>query len=223
MNLSKSSIPQYKYFNLLALLYLTIMVVSTSVAYKPVKIWIFTATSSSLLFALTFSISSIIAEVYGREITKKLINQLIICGLIFSILVSIIPDLPAPNNWHHQAAYHYVFGFSFRFALFGTIGSFISYKINTYLITKWKFLTKGKYFPLRIIGANTIGEFFLVLITTFGAFYGVYPQHQVINMFAFAYVSKIIYALILSWPSALVAYYIKNKEGIDVYDNTNSK
>lgn len=208
----------YQCFTLLALLYLTIMVASTSVAYKLVDVFGFIATASSLLFAITFAINSIIAEVYGAAVTRILINQIIPCGLVFSLLVTLVPHLPSPPNWHHQAAFNYVFGFSFRFSVFGTIGAWLSYKINTYLIQKWKFLTKGRYFPLRVIGANTIGEFFLVFITTFGAFYHVYPLPEVIDIFLFAYLSKFVYALILSWPSALIAMIIKRKEGIDVYD-----
>lgn len=201
-----------KYFTLLSLLYLTIMVASTSVAYKPVEFGSITATASSLLFALTFSISSIIAEVYGKESSMRLINQIIPCGLLFTVLVTLIIHLPSPTNWHHEADYSYVFGNSLRFAFFGTIGCWISYRINTFLITKWKKLTNGKYFPLRVIGANTIGEFFLVLITTFGAFYNVFPIHEVISMFLFAYFSKIVFAFLLSWPSAIVAVLVKRME-----------
>ena len=202
----------YKYFTMLSLLYLTVMVASTSLAYKPVDIEGITATSSSLLFAFTFAISSIIAEVYGAKVSRSLVNQIIPCGLIFSLLVTTIPHLPSPKSWHHQSAFNYVFGNSFRFAIFGTIGSFISYKLNIFLITRWKVLTRGKKFILRSIGANTCGEFFLVFITTFGAFYGVYPIKQVISMFIFAYLSKIIYAIILSWPSAIIAVCIKRRE-----------
>jgi uncharacterized integral membrane protein (TIGR00697 family) len=210
--------PQYKYYTTLALFHLTIMVAATSVAYKPVKIFIFTATASSLLFALTFSVNSIIAEIYGKKKSKELINQIIPCGLLFSFIVSFIPYLPSPENWHHESDFLYVFGHSARFAIFGTIGSYISYRVNTYLISRWKKLTSGSFFPLRIVGANTFGEFFLVLITSFGAFYGVYPTSDVVSMFLFAYFSKIIYAIILSWPAAFIAIMIKRKEGVDVYD-----
>ena len=165
MNEKNQAKLEYKHYTLLALIYLTVMVASTSVAYKPVQVWKFTATASSLLFAFTFAISSIIAEVYGRKISKQLINQIIPCGLLFSCIVTFVPHLPSPANWHHQTDFNYVFDGSLRFAFFGTMGSWIAYRINIYLITKWKFLTKGKYFPLRVIGANTCGEFFLVLIT----------------------------------------------------------
>lgn len=204
--------PNYKYFTLLSMIYLTIMVSSTSVAYKPVEFGSIVATSSSLLFAFTFAISSIIAEVYGKESSMRLINQIIPCGLLFTVIVSLTIHLPSPSNWHHQADYSYVFGDSLRFAIFGTIGCWISYRINTFLITKWQILTRGKYFPLRIIGANTIGEFFLVLITTFGAFYGVFPLREVVSMFIFAYLSKIVFAFLLSWPSAFIAVIIQKKE-----------
>lgn len=212
MILARKQQPKYKCDITLALLHLTVMVAATSMAYKPVKIFTITATASSLLFALTFAISSIVAEIYGKEKTQELIHQIIPCGLIFSIIVTLIPHLPSPDDWHHQADFMYVFGNSFRFSVFGTIGSFTAYKVNTYFISKWKRLTNGAYFPLRIIGANTLGEFFLVLITTFGAFYRVYPLDEVISMFLFAYFSKVIYALILSWPAAFIAVIIKRRE-----------
>lgn len=144
----------------LSLLYLTVMVASTSVAYKPVKIFSFTATASSLLFALTFSIVSIIAERYGKNAARKVVNMVITCGLLFSVLVTFIPLLPSPSSFHHQEAYSYVFGYSLRFALIGTIASLISYRINIFFITRWQRLTNKKHFILRVIGANTIGEFF---------------------------------------------------------------
>lgn len=194
------------------------MISATSVAYKPVEIWSMTATASSLLFAFTFAISAIIAETYGKDKSFFLVNQIITCGLIFSIVVSLIPSLPSPSSWHHQAAYDYVFGHSFRFAIIGTIASWFSYRINIYFITKWKILTRGKYLPLRIIGSNTIGEFFLVLTVTFGAFYPFFPLKTVVSMFIFAYLSKIIYALLLAWPSAFIAEILKKKEGINVLD-----
>lgn len=218
MEVAQSAKSDDKYFITLALCYLTIMVASTSVAYKPVKIWIFTATGSSLLFAITFAISSVIAEVYGKVKSNQLTNRVISCGMLFSIIVTLIPLLPSPAEWHHQSAFDYVFGNTFRFAIIGTFASWLSYRINTYLITKWKFLTNGRYFPLRVVGANTIGEFFLVSIVSFGAFYGVFPFHVIVNMFIFAYVSKIVYALILAWPAALIAISLKKKAGIDVYE-----
>lgn len=209
---------KHKYLSMLLLLHLTIMLTSTSLAYKPVEIFGITATASSLLFAVTFSINSIVAEVYGREESKQSINMLMVCGLIFSILVTLIPHLPSPSDWHHQTAFDYVFGSSFKFAILGTIGSYISYRINIALISRWKILTKGKYFPLRIIGANTFGEFFLVTIVTFGAFYGSYPLHEVVSMFLFAYLSKILYAFILCWPAAFAAAIIMKKEKVKCDD-----
>ena len=218
LNYSVKPKTQYKYYTLLACMYVTIMVASTTVAYKPVQIGPFTATASSLLFACTFAISSIIAEVYGRKTSKTLIWIVIPCGLLFTILITGLSHLPSPADWNKQAAFNYVLGSSMRFAAFGTVGSIISYHINIYLITKWKFLTSGKYFTLRTIGANSFGEFFLVAITTFGAFSGVYPTREVISIFAFAYISKIFFSFILAWPSALIATITKKRERLDVYD-----
>lgn len=203
---------QYKYLIPLALLYLTFVIATICIAYKPVYLWKITATASSLLFAFSFMINSIIAEIYGRQIAKKLVNIVLPCSLLFSVIVSLIAQLPSPPDWAHQQDFYYVFHESFRFSLFAGIAGFIAYKVNIVLITKWKAQTHGRLFSMRLIGANMISQFILVLIMHMGSFYGVFPLAQVLSMMLFAYVVKFICTLLLSWPVAWLAGVIKSSE-----------
>ncbi len=219
MELMHRSRQQYKYFYLLAMIYTTIMVAATTVAYKVVQIGPFIATSASVVFPVTFTLGGIISEVYGYEISKKLVFSSIFCGLLFAVIVNSCIYLPSPPNWQGQAAFTTTLGHTLRFAVSGTIGSLVGSYINIFSVTRWKALMKGKYFPLRSFGASTIGEFCLVLITTLLSFLGTLPTNMVFKMFLFAYVSKILYSLLLLWPAAIVAIMLKKSEGIDIFDN----
>lgn len=219
MNFSYQAKQQYKYFYLLAMIYTTIMVAATTVAYKVVEIGAFAATSASLIFPMTFTLGSIISEVYGYEISKKLIFASMFCGLLFAAIVNSCIYLPSPAEWSGQAAFTATLGHTFRFAVAGTLGSLIGSYVNVFAVTRWKALLKGKWFPLRSFGASTIGEFFLVSITTLLSFWGTLPDHMVFKMFLFAYFSKILYSSLLLWPAAIAAAALKKLEGIDVFDN----
>lgn len=208
--------PQYKFLTPLALLYLTFVIATICIAYKPVYLWKLTATASSILFAFSFSINSIIAEVYGQKIARKLVNIVLPCSLLFSVIVSLIAQLPSPPSWSHQQDFYYVFSNSFRFSCFAGIAGLIAYKINILLITKWKVKTHGNLFLLRMMAANIISLFILVLIMQLGAFYGMLPVKQIFSVMLFAYLVKVIFTLVLSGPAALFVRLIGRREGRNI-------
>lgn len=205
--------PQYQLLTPLALLYLTFVIATICIAYKPVYLWKLTATASSILFAFSFTINSIIAEVYGQKIARRLVNIVLPCSLLFSVIVSLIAQLPSPPSWSHQQDFYYVFSNSFRFSCFAGIAGLIAYKINILLITKWKIKTHGKLFLPRMIAANIISLFILVLIMHVGAFYGMFPTEKMFHMMLFAYIVKVIFTLILAGPAALFVRLIDKEKG----------
>lgn len=210
---------EYSYLNFLAILNLTVLVSASTVAYKIVQIGPFTATCSSLIFPVTFMLTGIISEVYGYDLSRRLLTETFFCGLVFAAIVNFCVYLPSPLDWHGQTSFFDVLGHTFRFSVAGTVGSIVGSHVNVFAVTRWKALLKGRYFILRILGASSIGQFFLVLITTFSAFLGMMPTEVVVRMFWFAFFSKIVYALVLLWPAALIVVLLKRHESVDVYDN----
>ncbi len=219
MELTYGEKKQYKYLSFLAMVYVTIMVSATTVAYKIVQIGPFTATCASIIFPFTFTLGGIISEVYGYKVSRRLIFSSIFCGLLFAAIINGCIYLPSPTDWNGQPAFKTTLGNAFRFAVSGTIGSLLSGYINIYAVTHWKVLLKGKYFAFRSFGASTIGEFVLVSLTTFLSFIGTLPTNMVFKMFLFAYLSKIFYSLTLLWPATMVAIILKKVENVDIFDN----
>lgn len=209
---------QYKYFLLLASLYITITLTATALTYRLVSIGPFTLHGGSVIFPFSYILGDIITEVYGYRLSRQLIWISIICGFAFSLMVTIVIYLPAPNFWHDQQTYLYVFGNSLRFTIGASAAGFIGSFINIYSISKSKIYLHGKYFWLRSFFSSTFGEAIQSLIGISIGFIGIVPISNVVGIMTTSFMMKIIYSIAAVGPANYVAIYLKQKEGVDIYD-----
>lgn len=207
---------EYKYFGILSMLFLTIMLGTYVLAYKMVSLAGYTESGGIFIFPINYAIIDIVSEVYGFHAAKKLILRAFICCFLFAIFIPLIAMLPPPVNWPHQAGYEYVLGNVFRFFVANSVGIIIGITINGYLISKWKLLTKGRYFWLRSIGSSSIGELITSIIADIIAFFGTTSFLDLLKLMIAIYAVKFIYALLLAWPSSLIALFLKLNERLSL-------
>lgn len=213
---------QYKHLTFLAMLYMTIKLTTVVLIYKIVAIGPFTATASTLIIPFWFVLSDIITEVYGYQVTKRLIWIALICQFMFAFLCGGFVHLDSPPNWSNQAAYIQVLGKLPRVAIASFLAILFGAFLNAYAITKWKILLRGKYFWLRCLGATAVGEFVFTLVALVTEFWGVTSTSNLLHLLAISYGTKLLMDPLLIYPASLLATWIKNSEGIDIYDyNTN--
>ena len=86
--------------------------------------------------------------------------------------------------------------------------------INIKLISRWKFLTNGRYFWLRSIGASGVSETLFTILSTFIIQYGKHPLKMIILIIFASVVVKLIYTISLAMPANLVVCYLKKVEGV---------
>lgn len=210
----------FKFLSILTVFVATIMQLSLIVAYKPVQIWWFTVPGGIIGFPVIFTFGDIITEVYGFRQIRKIIWECLLCTAIFAILTILIIDLPSPKYWTLQTDYNIVLSKVWRtfFALF--IGITISMFVNVYLMARWKIWLRGKYFILRCFFSNSIGELIITAIADITGFWGTMDFQKFMHMVISVYVLKVIYAFIASIPASYISTYLKNREGVDVYDKT---
>ena len=139
----------FKYIQIMSMIYITLLLAATVVAYKIVIIGFIPEPGSTLIYTFSFFWANIFAEVYGLKRAKKLIWESIICGYLFAVLLTIINLLPSPGYWDHQLAYDQILGHMLRFTNAGVIGYLISAFLNIFLLTKWKHMMNGSKFWLR--------------------------------------------------------------------------
>lgn len=206
----------YKYLMLIAMIYLLAIITPSVVGYKLVQLGPILTNAGSYVFPISYLAGDVFTEVYGYNAAKRLIWSAVPCSLGYGLLIVGLIHLPSPNFWHHQAAYNEVLNQTPRIIFGGTVGVVIGSFCNSYAIAKWKVLLHGKHFWMRCIGASLIGDAIELLIVTAIAYVGVFPIHMILRMTATVFVLRLIYVVVISFPTQLLTNALIKNEGIAI-------
>lgn len=201
-----------KFHRIIAMVYITVLLAATVVAYRVTLIGPFPEPGSTLIYTVSFFISNIYTELYGPKLAKKLIWESIFCGYLFAFMLTIINVLPAPHYWDNTGAYEQVLGHVLRFTNAGVIGYLISSFLNVHLLSKWKYKMNGKLFWFRSLLASSISEGVATFIAGIITFFGMMEIKKILIIMSSALAFKIAYGFIIVWPASLVAFILKKME-----------
>lgn len=208
----------YKFLTLMCLLYLTADLASLALTYKFIQIGPIFFSAEALIFPFTYTITDIIAEVYGYSEARKMIWLVFLCDFIFALCVYALIQIPSPDAFI-QKSYDYTMGSLLRGTLAEVVGVLAGIFINIYTISKLKILTKGKYFWLRSISSSLVGEAVLVIVSMPILFAGMVSETNLVKVIVCTYLYKIVFALIIALPATLTVAALKYKEQVDAYDH----
>jgi len=166
-----------------------------------------------------FILDDIIAEIYGYKITRSVILIGFLAQTFFVLICQLALLAPHPSFFKEQASYNYVLGVSLlRINISGFIAYIIANLINSYILSRWKILLKGRYFWLRSLGASTISEALYSLLAILMMEIASIPLNSILQVVVISFSIKAIYSLLLAGPANLLVNHLKNITGIDVYD-----
>ena len=148
---------KYKYINIdkeaklmiLSALFVTFLVAAVLTGSKIIVFFGLTFSAGTLAASLTYLITDVVCEVWGKEQAKKLVLASLIgwIALLGLLYVSIIA--PSAPFWKLQSSYEQIFSTSIRLI----IGGFIAYAAaqfhDIWAFNFWKNKTKGKHLWLR--------------------------------------------------------------------------
>lgn len=203
---------------LLIMLYLSTILLGYLFSNKEMHIFLGTISPGSLILPLCFVLADIIAEVYGYQIAKQVIWSGLIAQAFFFLIGTVLAYLPDPGshdvNYTPAIQYQGVFGILPRTFFCASLGYVIGMFLNTYLISKWKILLKGKYFWLRSIGSSTIGEFAFTLIGISLICLGRFPIGLTIEFVIASYLVKMLSSVVYAYPAAIITKILKKNIGL---------
>jgi len=152
-----------KLYLFLAALFITALIVCNLIANKFVSVdlgfKVFTLSAGVLPYPITFLITDILSEIYGRKKT----NQVVMMGfsaLIFTLFIlwlgSVFPsieDSPVSDELFQQA-----FGNSWRVIMSSMVAYLIAQLVDVRLFHFWKGLTGGKHLWLRNNASTIVSQ-----------------------------------------------------------------
>jgi uncharacterized integral membrane protein (TIGR00697 family) len=128
----------------------SIVMAANIVGQKPLAIFGLIVSAGSAIFPITFLITAIITEVYGRRVA----NQVIFIGLIMNLLMATFIQatiyLPFPSFWHRQEEYQLVMASSINIYVMSSVAYILSEFTNVYVFSYLSKKFKGKAFLLRL-------------------------------------------------------------------------
>lgn len=207
-----------KYYNFLSILYVALLILTIVIENRIVILGPINILSGSLVLPLTYSLSDAITEVYGYIKMRRLIWSSLIVLYIFSIIIFFILLLPGPANKAATHDYYIVFHPIILDVFTYSVAACASIFINSYLISKWKIIVKGRFFALRSLCSTALGEMIFIILWALLGFAYKFPWNQLIRLMIISYAIKIIYNLIAIVPTAMLVTHLKTKEQLDTLD-----
>lgn len=210
--------PNYRYLDLLGMIWVTALLVSTFAASKPVAFGDFILPGVIVVYSVTYILSDIFTEVYGYRVTRRIIGSGLALLAFSQIVFWIISALPTAPNWNDQAAFEKIFNAAPLYAA-ATIASFFSGEFaNSYTLAKLKIRTQGKWLWTRTIGSTMVGMLADNVVFGLIVYIHFYSLHDSLIMMASGWVFCVTYEALATPITYKIVSWLKKAEGIDTYD-----
>lgn len=218
---------QYKYYDFVMAAFVAILLCSNIIgAAKAAQVTLplfgtVTFGAGILFFPVSYIFGDILTEVYGYGRDRRVIwagfGALIFAAFMSVVVLSLTPAAD-PFNSEYQTHLVAVFGNTPRI-IFGSIlafwcGSFV----NSYVMAKMKIWSEGRKLWSRIIGSTVCGEFVDSSLFYVIAFYGIWPQHQLVSVIIAQYLLKTGWEIVMTPVTYRVVAFLKRMENEDYYD-----
>jgi uncharacterized integral membrane protein (TIGR00697 family) len=208
----------YKYYDLIACLFVAVLLISNIVSVKISQIGQFAFDSGTILFPIAYIFGDILTEVYGYAKSRKIIWMGFISLIMMAITMYIVQNLPPAGDWPLQAEYDAILGFVPRLVLASICAYLVGEFVNSVILAKLKVKTQGKYLWMRTISSTIVGQAADSTTFTLIAFYGVLPLSLMFNVMGTIYVFKVLYEIAATPITYKIVNFLKRVEGVDYYD-----
>lgn len=191
------------------MLFVTLRLADQVMLYRQVNLFGFTLTAGVFIMPFYYYMCDVIAELFGYKAAKRAVYYVLCCSLIFALLVTVLNQLPSPQNWKFANEYSDVLGHLLRSNLAAFIIVPLSSLLNAKIITKWKAITQGKYFWLRSLGSSGLAEAIQIIIGCLLLYTGVMPFKEVLSLIVLLYIVQIGCGVIIATPGLFIVNILK--------------
>ncbi|MFC1950760.1 queuosine precursor transporter [Chloroflexota bacterium] len=178
----------------LVTLFVTCLLVANIITVKLISIGGWVVPAGVIAYPLTFLFTDVIAELYGRKVTSRIVWIGFGANILMVILVFSGKVLPPALFWEGQSAYEFVLGMVPRITLASMVAFLISQHHDVFAFHFWRQKTKGRFLWLRnnvstmVSQALDTGAFITI------AFWGTVPTEILTNMLISQYIIKLVIA-----------------------------
>lgn len=215
---------QYQYFDLILGFFVAVLLISNIVSVKAVIInlpftaYHFSFDGGTLLFPFSYIFADVLTEVYGYERSRRVIWSGFFALILMAFLIWLVGVIPPDPLWNLQGSYQSLLMTTPRIAIASMIAYFVGEFSNSFILSRMKIWTRGKYLWTRTIGSTLVGELIDSVLFVLIAFAGIWDQALLIRVLISNYIFKTLYEIVATPLTYKVTGWLKKKEAEDYYD-----
>ena len=111
-----------------------------------------------IAYPLTFLISDVISEVYGRKTTTKIIWLGFLANLLMISIIYVAGILPSATFWNDQQSYDQILGAVPRIVIASMVAYLVSQNHDVLAFEMWKKVTGGKFLWFRNNASTVVSQ-----------------------------------------------------------------
>jgi len=206
------------YYDYLLALFVAVLLISNIASSKILILGPFTFDGGTILFPVSYIFGDVLTEVYGYRRARRVIWAGLFATALMALVLTAVGRLPAAENWTHQASYDAILGQTPRIVAGSLVAYWAGEFSNSYLISRMKVWTGGRFLFLRTIGSTLVGEGVDTLLFVVIAFAGVLPGSLLVTIIVSNYVFKVLFEAAATPFTYLFVNGLKRREGVDHFD-----
>ena len=197
------------YLIALSMLFATFILVANITAVKIIALGSDGIDAGIITYPLTFLISDVISEVYGRKTATKIVWLGFLVNLVMVSTIFLAGKLPAATFWIDQPAYDTILGSVPRIVLGSMIAYIVSQNHDVIAFQMWKTFTKGRLLWVRNTASTLVSQAIDTFLFVVIAFSGLYSWDILWSMIFLTYTIKALAAIADTPLVYLVTWYLK--------------
>jgi uncharacterized integral membrane protein (TIGR00697 family) len=226
---------QYRFFDLIMAVFVTVLVISNIASSAKIVDWGFNLfgvplafDAGTILFPISYIFGDILTEVYGYKQSRRVIWAGFGCLALSAVIFWIVRLMPGEATWQSYAgdnAYNAILGgmSTGGIVLASLAGYWTGEFTNSFILAKMKVLTEGRWLWLRTIGSTIFGELVdTIMFVVVASAFGVFPWSLFLTLTVTNYLFKCAVEVLMTPVTYAVVMALKRAEREDYFDrNTN--
>jgi uncharacterized PurR-regulated membrane protein YhhQ (DUF165 family) len=228
----------FRYFDYVMASFVAILLLSNLIgAAKLSTLGGFTFGAGILFFPVSYVLGDVLTEVYGYANARRCVWMGFFALLFMAFMSYVVVAMPPSPTWGCassgdpafaalglepgticQSTYVSVFGSTWRIVLASVIAFWAGEFVNAFVLAKMKIMTQGKHLWTRTIGSTVFGQAVDSALFYPIAFLGTWETTDVLTVMLTNWLLKVTWEVVLTPLTYLVVGWLKNREGVDVFD-----
>ncbi len=221
----------YRYFDLIMALFVTVLLVSNIASSAKIVDWGVSVLglrlsfdAGTLLFPISYIFGDVLTDVYGYKRSRRVIWTGFAAAALMSAVLWLVRHLPGEATWQGYA------GDAMYDAILGGVSNggiilaslaayFVGEFSNSFVLAKMKIWTQGRWLWTRTIGSTLVGEGVdSIVFVSIASTFGVFPWEIALSLIITNYIFKVAIEVIMTPVTYQIIGFLKRTEREDYYD-----